>query len=244
MRYIEWLFVNIIFWLSVENWVETNCMYQYWNSVKWKLCGSGVKVNNCNNSIKLFMVCLLEILALCVLTLTTVDTTYRHVSGIYCCYLQGGSEWCVLWSIYVGTLIASETHLICRLWRWRLYFPPKCWCLSTELQGVTVYKPRSLKTRMNEKARNLGKYFKAVPQITLHTLHCNLIMDLPKPKHVATLLKQSNFSNYSVLMSHCLYSLTSQYIVQSASAAAICHAMPSLSQITPDVSKSGSHITF
>jgi len=26
-------------------------------------------------------------------------------------------------------------------------------------------------------------------------------MGLPKPKHVATLLKQSNFNNYSVVMS-------------------------------------------
>ena len=56
----------------------------------------------------------------------------------------------------------------------------------------------------NEISRNLGKYFKAVPQITLHDLHCNLIIVLTKPKHVATLLKQSNYFNYSVVMSDCL----------------------------------------
>jgi hypothetical protein len=54
----------------------------------------------------------------------------------------------------------------------------------------TAIETSSLKTGMNEISRNLGKYFKAVSQITLHTLHCNLIMVLPKPKHVATLLKQ------------------------------------------------------
>jgi hypothetical protein len=113
------------------------------------------KVYNGNNSTKLLRVSLTEILALCVLTPSTVDSAHKHVSGIYCCYLEGGSEWCVLWSVYVGTRIASETHLICRPWRWRLYIPPKCWCLSTVLQGVTVYKPRSLKTRMNETSRNL-----------------------------------------------------------------------------------------
>jgi len=62
----------------------------------------------------LLRVCLLEILALCVLTPSTVESAYKHVSGIYCCYLHGGSEWCVLWSVYVGTLIASETLVICR----------------------------------------------------------------------------------------------------------------------------------
>jgi len=71
-------------------------------------------VYNCNNSIMLLRVCLLEILALCVLTPSTAESAYKHVSGIYCCYLQGGSEWCVLWSVYVGMLIASETHVICR----------------------------------------------------------------------------------------------------------------------------------
>jgi hypothetical protein len=57
---------------------------------------------------------LTEIMALCVLTSSIVESAYKHVSGIYCRYLQGGSEWCVLWSVYVGTLIASETHVICR----------------------------------------------------------------------------------------------------------------------------------
>jgi hypothetical protein len=33
---------------------------------------------------------------------------------------------------------------------------------------------------------------KAAPQITLRLLHRNLMMVLPKPKHVATILKQSN----------------------------------------------------
>jgi len=60
---------------------------------------------------------------------------------------------------------------------------------------------------MNKKSRNVGKYYKAVSQITLHTLHCNLIVGFPKPKHVATILKESNFSNYSV-MSECLSQFT------------------------------------
>ena len=116
---------------------------------------------------------------MCVLTPSTVESAYKHVNGIYCCCLQGGSEWCKLWSVYVGMFIASETHVICRPWRWRLYIPPKLWCPSTVLQGVTVYKTGSLTTCMNEISRNFGKYFKAAPQITLHTLHRNLIMVLP-----------------------------------------------------------------
>ena len=48
------------------------------------------------------------------LTPSSVESAYKHVSGICCFYLQGGSEWCVLWSVYVGTLIASEKHVICR----------------------------------------------------------------------------------------------------------------------------------
>jgi hypothetical protein len=67
-----------------------------------------------------------------------------------------------------------------------------------------MYKTSSLTTRMNEISRNLVNYFKAAPQITLYNLQCNLMIVLPKPKHVATLLKQSNFSNYTVVMSHCL----------------------------------------
>jgi hypothetical protein len=65
-------------------------------------------------SIMLVKGSLTEILTLCVLTPSTVDSAYKHVSGIYCRYLQGGSEWCVLWSVYVGTLIVSEMHVICR----------------------------------------------------------------------------------------------------------------------------------
>jgi len=42
-------------------------------------------------------------------------------------------EWCVLWSVYVGVLIDSETHVICRPWRWRLYIHSKCWCPSAVL---------------------------------------------------------------------------------------------------------------
>jgi len=60
------------------------------------------------------MACLLELLALCVLTSSAVESAYKHVSGIYCFYLQGGSEWCVLWSVYVGMFIDSEMHVICR----------------------------------------------------------------------------------------------------------------------------------
>jgi hypothetical protein len=56
---------------------------------------------------------LTEILALFVLTLSTVESAYRHVSGIYCCYLQGGSEWCVLW-FCVRPLLGSETYVICK----------------------------------------------------------------------------------------------------------------------------------
>ena len=40
--------------------------------------------------------------------------------------------------------------------------------------------------------KDFVNYFKAAPQITLHALHCNLIIVLTKPKHVAKILKQSN----------------------------------------------------
>jgi len=79
----------------------------------------------------------------------------KHVSGISRCYLHGAIEWCVLWSLYVGTLIASETHAIYRPWRWRLYIPPKCWCPSAVLQGVTVYVTSFLTTCVNEISRNV-----------------------------------------------------------------------------------------
>jgi hypothetical protein len=71
------------------------------------------------------------------------------------------------------------------------------------------------------------KIFKAVPQITLHTLYCNLIMVLPTPKHVATLLKQSNFSNYSVVMSHCLslFEFPRLTIYRAVRLTNCCHAM-------------------
>jgi hypothetical protein len=155
MRYIEWLFVEFLFWLSVDEWMETNCRHQYQNIGKWKLCGSGCKVNNCNNSIKFLRVCLLEILALNVLTPSSAETAYSRVSGIYCCYLQVASEWCVLWSVYVDTLIGSETHVICFPCRWKLYIPPKLWCPSVVLHGVTVHKTSSLTTYMNEISRIL-----------------------------------------------------------------------------------------
>ena len=67
-----------------------------------------------------------------------------------------------------------------------------------------MYKTSSLTTCVNEIARKLIKYFKAAPQTTLHALHCNLMLVFPKPKHVATLLKHSNYFNYSVVMSDCL----------------------------------------
>jgi hypothetical protein len=64
---------------------------------------------------------------------------------------------------------------------------------------------------------------------TPNTLDCNSMTVLPKPKHAATLLKQSNFSNYSVVMSHCLSlfvfpRLTIYRAVHLITA--ICHAMP------------------
>ena len=70
--------------------------------------------------------------------------------------------------------------------------------------ALIALEASSLIKCVNENSRNFGKYFKAAPQITLHILHCNLMVVLTKPKHVATLLKQSNFSNYSVVMSDCL----------------------------------------
>jgi len=60
---------------------------------------------------------------------------------------------------------------------------------------VPVHKTCSLKTCMNEISRNLVNYFLAAPQVTLHTLHCNLLIVLPKPKHAATHLKYSNYFN-------------------------------------------------
>ena len=65
---------------------------------------------NCNHNINLLRVCLLEILVSCVLTSSTLDSAYKHVSGIHYYYLKDGIEWCVMWSLYVGMLIAKETH--------------------------------------------------------------------------------------------------------------------------------------
>jgi len=70
-------------------------------------------------------------MGLFILTPSSVESEYKHVSGICCCYLQGGSVWCVLWSVYVGMLVARKTHVICRPWRWKQRIPPKCWCPST-----------------------------------------------------------------------------------------------------------------
>ena len=75
---------------------------------------SGSKAFEFYNSIILIRVSLTEILAFWFLTPSCVESAYKHVSGICCCFLQGGSEWCVLWSVYVGTLIASEKYVICR----------------------------------------------------------------------------------------------------------------------------------
>ena len=69
-------------------------------------------VYNVNNSLVLIRIYCTQVLALCVLTPSSAESAYSHVSGICCCYLQGGSEWCVLWSVYVGMRIASETHVI------------------------------------------------------------------------------------------------------------------------------------
>jgi len=54
-------------------------------------------VYNGNNNIKLLRVCLLEVLAVCVVTPRIVESAYKHVRGICCCYLQDGSERSVLW---------------------------------------------------------------------------------------------------------------------------------------------------
>ena len=62
----------------------------------------------------LLRVCLLEILACTFLTPSSVDSAYKHTSGICCFYLQSAGEWCVLWSVYVGIPIDSERHIICR----------------------------------------------------------------------------------------------------------------------------------
>jgi hypothetical protein len=106
---------------------------------KWKGWDRGNKVNNINNSVILIRKYFIEIVTLPVLTPSTVESAYKLVSEICCCYLQGGREWCVLWWVYVGMRIASETHVICRPWRWRLYIPPKCLCPSTWAAVSGVY---------------------------------------------------------------------------------------------------------
>ena len=65
----------------------------------------------------------------------------------------------------------------------------------------------SLRCCMNGIAGNFGKHFKAAPQLTLHILHCNLMMISLKAKHAATFLKQSIFFNYSFVMSDCYFNL-------------------------------------
>jgi len=54
------------------------------------------------------------------------------------------------------------------------------------------------------------------------------MMVLPKPKHVATLLKQSNYSNYSVVMSNCLSLIIFPHLTIYSAVrltTAVCHAM-------------------
>ena len=46
------------------------------------------------------------------LTPSVVESAYKHVSEICCFYLQVASKWCVLWSVYVGRLVASETQVM------------------------------------------------------------------------------------------------------------------------------------
>ena len=75
---------------------------------------SGSKAFEFDNSIILIRVSLTEILAFWFLTPSCVESAYKHVSGIYCCYLQGGSKWCVLWSFFVDMRLASETRVISR----------------------------------------------------------------------------------------------------------------------------------
>jgi len=83
-------------------------LYEMCNVVR-----SGSKAFEFYNSTTLVRGSLTEILAFWFLTPNTVESAYEHTSGICCFHIQGGSEWRVLWSVYVCTLIASETHVIC-----------------------------------------------------------------------------------------------------------------------------------
>jgi len=75
---------------------------------------------------------------------------------------------------------------------------------NNNLTAILTAETSSVTKCNNEITRNLRKYFKAPPQITIHALHCNLVMVTFKAKHASTLLKQRNYFNYSVVMSDCL----------------------------------------
>jgi hypothetical protein len=76
--------------------------------------GNGSNAHTFYNSVILIREYFTEIWRALFLTPGTVGSAYRYVRGICCFYLQGGSECYVLWSVYVGTLIASVTPVICR----------------------------------------------------------------------------------------------------------------------------------
>ena len=130
--YIEWPFFNILFRLIQHRKLDWEEMYVYQRSDKWKGWGKGTKVYNVNNSIILIRV-------LFILTPSSVGNAYKHVRGICCCYLQGGSEWCVLWSVYVGMpcsiqglLAAHWPHVALPTWPCA-DIPARVFCLPTIL---------------------------------------------------------------------------------------------------------------
>jgi hypothetical protein len=76
---------------------------------------------------------------------------------------------------------------------------------NNNLTAILRAETSSVTKCNNEISRNLRKYFQVTPQITIHALHCNLVMVTFKAKHASTLLKQRNYFNYSVVMSDCLF---------------------------------------
>ena len=73
--------VNEVYWMALcRDFISIECEKLDGGDQKigrWKLCGNGRKVYNCNNSTKILRVYLLEILVLRVLTPSSVDSAYK-----------------------------------------------------------------------------------------------------------------------------------------------------------------------
>jgi hypothetical protein len=70
-----------------NSYIENKC--QYYRTDRCNVVRSGRKAFEFYSGIILVRGSLTKILAFCVLTPSSVESAYKHASGIYCCYLQG-----------------------------------------------------------------------------------------------------------------------------------------------------------